>query len=68
MTGDTASLATHLVRNGWYDASRFAWTIASFLIGLLLGASLTHAEQRQGIRSVFAAAISLEVALLLSSL
>jgi len=39
--------------------------IASFLIGLLLSASLTHAERRKGIRSAFAAALGLEAALLL---
>ncbi len=65
MTGNTASFASHVLRDGWQGAVRYGWAIACFVIGLLVSASLTHAERRRGIRSAFAAALSVEVALLL---
>ncbi len=65
MTGNTALFASHLVHRGWKDAGRWGWAIACFLVGLLGSAALTHIERRNGIRSAFAAALGLEVSLLL---
>ena len=64
MTGNTASLASHILQADWRDAGRFAWALACFLFGLLVSAALTRAERRHGIRSAFAAALGLELALL----
>jgi uncharacterized membrane protein YoaK (UPF0700 family) len=64
MTGNTASLASHMVKGEWADAARFIVAIASFLAGLLISAALQHLERRQGVRSAFAAVLALEVLLL----
>jgi uncharacterized membrane protein YoaK (UPF0700 family) len=64
MTGNTATFASNVWKGDWHEAIRFGWTIVCFLIGLLISALMTHAERRQGIRSAFAAALGLEVLLL----
>lgn len=64
MTGNTAALASRALNADWHEAALYGWTIACFLIGLLISASLTLAERREGIRSAFAAALGLEVVLL----
>lgn len=64
MTGNTASLASRIVAGEWRDAGRFALAIASFVTGLLVSASLQHLERRKGIRSAFAAVLTLEILLL----
>ncbi|HWB86974.1 MAG TPA: YoaK family protein [Bryobacteraceae bacterium] len=64
MTGNTASLASRFLQGDWHEAARYGWAILCFLFGLLLGACLTHAERRNGIRSAFAAVLFLESVLL----
>ena len=64
MTGNTASLANHLLHRDWHQAARFGWVIVCFMMGLVISASLTRAERRRGIRRAFAASLALELALL----
>ena len=64
MTGNTASLASHVLKGDLSEAALYGWTIVCFLLGLLISASLTLAERRDGIRSAFAAALGLEIVLL----
>lgn len=64
ITGSTASAASYAVYGIWPDAGRFAWAIASFLLGLMIGAWLRRVEHRYAIRSAFAAVLALEILLL----
>ena len=64
MTGNTASIASNTLKGDWREAMRYAWTLICFMAGLLVSAGMTLAERRQGIRSALAAALGIEVALL----
>ena len=64
ITGSTAGTAANLATGMWTDAARFGWAVASFVIGLLLGAWLRHVEHRQHIRSAFATVLAAEIVML----
>jgi uncharacterized membrane protein YoaK (UPF0700 family) len=64
ITGSTSSAVSSFAHDMWPEAERFAWAVASFLLGLLIGAALRRVEHRHSIRSAFAAVLALEILLL----
>ncbi len=64
ITGATASTASHLVLAMWPGAGRSALAIGSFILGLLISASLRHIERRKRIRSAFAVVLAIEIVLI----
>ena len=64
ITGSTSSAVSSFVQVMPLEAERFAWAVASFLTGLLIGAWLRRVEYRHAIRSAFAAVLGLELLLL----
>jgi uncharacterized membrane protein YoaK (UPF0700 family) len=66
MTGNTARLAENIARLSWPDALHFGFPIAMFFLGCCLSGLITVGGPRCGVRSVYAFALSIEVALLCS--
>lgn len=66
MSGDTVAMAHHIVGLQWYGLARRGWTIAAFVLGLVVGAFVFDAEKRELLRVPFPATLALEAALLLA--
>ncbi|HEX4809481.1 MAG TPA: YoaK family protein [Bryobacteraceae bacterium] len=64
MTGNTAAAGVNLFGGDWEQASRHAWPIVPFVLGLLFSAGTTAAARRHGWHSSFSIALFTELALL----
>jgi uncharacterized membrane protein YoaK (UPF0700 family) len=64
MTGNTASFGIETFNGDWREASRHAWPLVPFMMGLLFSAISTATARRHGWHSSFSVALLVEVLLL----
>ena len=66
MSGNSVEMGLRLGQGDWAEALRRAVPIPLFVLGVALGAALSEAAARRGMRSTFALVLALEAALLLT--
>lgn len=66
MSGNSVEMGLRLGQGEWGEALRRAVPIPLFVCGVALGAALSEAAARRGVRSTFALVLGLEAALLLA--
>src|SRR4051812_24577705 len=64
MTGNTAALAARFAESNWSAAFHFLFVIGAFFSGTVISSLIAAGGLRFGIKSVYALALSLELALL----
>ncbi len=64
MTGNTAALGARIAESNWTDALVFLFVIGAFFAGSVISGLITIGGARWGLKSVYAMALSLELALL----
>lgn len=66
MSGNSVELGLRLGQGDWGEALRRAVPVPLFVLGVALGAALSEAAARRGVRSTFALVLAPEAALLLA--
>jgi len=64
MSGNTVAMARHIAQQEWWGFARRGWPIATFVLGMILGAIIYDAEKRRDVRPRFPTTIALEVLLI----